>query len=324
MKICLTAFTERGRELAGKLAASLGGEVNEGLSLKEWTARAFETADALVFVGAVGIAVRAIAPHIVHKSLDPAVVVIDEGGSFAVSLLSGHLGGANELARKIAAAVGAEAVITTATDVRGVFAVDEWARRQKLHVENPEYIKCVSAKLLAGERVCVLSDFPIEGSAPEGVSTDGAADVVVSIKTAENALCLVPHSAVLGVGCRRGTSAETIEKEYQKLLADEQISPFAVAKVSSIDIKNNEEGLLAFCERHGFPLETHSAEALSKLPGKFTDSDFVMSNVGVPNVCERSAVLSAGGELVVQKRAANGVTLALAVGKVKLNWNWRE
>ena len=145
MKICLTAFTARGRELAGKLAASLGGEVNEGLPLKEWTARAFETADALVFVGAVGIAVRAIAPHIVHKSLDPAVVVIDEGGNFAVSLLSGHLGGANELARKIAAVTGAEAVITTATDVRGVFAVDEWARRQKLHVENPEYIRSACA-----------------------------------------------------------------------------------------------------------------------------------------------------------------------------------
>ena len=322
MKICLTAFTARGRELANRLAASLGGEVNEGLPLKEWTARAFETADALVFVGAAGIAVRAIAPHIVHKSTDPAVVVIDEGGNFAVSLLSGHLGGANELARKVAAVTGAEAVITTATDVRGVFAVDEWARRQNLHVENPESIKRVSAKLLNGECVSVISDYPIAGSAPAGVLTEGEADVVVSIQTAENALRLVPRAAVLGVGCRRGTSAETIEQEYQKLLADEHISPFAVLKVSSIDVKSNEEGLLTFCEKHGFPLKTHSAEALSKVPGEFTESDFVMSAVGVPNVCERSAVLSSGGELVVKKRAANGVTLALAVGEVKLNWNW--
>ena len=98
--------------------------------------------------------------------------------------------------------------------------------------------------------------------------------------------------------------------------------PFAVLKVSSIDVKNNEEGILAFCEKHGFPLETHSAAALSKVPGEFTESEFVSRTVGVPNVCERSAVLSSGGELVVKKRAANGVTLALAVGEVKLNWNW--
>ena len=324
MKIAFTAFTARGRELAYRLAASLGGEVNEGLPLKEWTARAFKTSDALVFVGAVGIAVRAIAPHIVHKSTDPAVVVIDEGGNYAVSLLSGHLGGANELARKIAAVTGAEPVITTATDVRGVFAVDEWARRQKLHVENPEFIRRVSAKLLSGERVCVSSDFPIAGSAPEGVSTEGKPDAVVSVRTVKDALCLVPRAAVLGVGCRRGTTAEAIENEYQKLLGDEQISPFAVVKVSSIDVKKNEEGLLAFCQMHGFPLETHTAEALSALRGAFTDSEFVSRTVGVPNVCERSAVLSSGGELVVKKRAANGVTLALAVGEVKLNWNWRD
>lgn len=118
--------------------------------LRAWTALAWEASDALLFVGAAGIAVRAIAPHVASKATDPGVVVIDEAGRFAVPLLSGHLGGANELAQTVARAAGAIPVITTATDVRGVWAVDTWARRAGLAVSNPEAIKRVSARLLSG------------------------------------------------------------------------------------------------------------------------------------------------------------------------------
>ena len=132
------AFTERGLRLAEKLATSLPGSVTRcghgGPALAQWTAAEFVRSDALVFVGAVGIAVRAIAPHCQSKAQDPAVVVLDECGRFAVPILSGHLGGANDLARALAAVCGAVPVITTATDANGVFAVDEWAKHQNCTV----------------------------------------------------------------------------------------------------------------------------------------------------------------------------------------------
>ena len=140
MRVELIAFTARGNALAERLAAELTGAgcpaacTREGLRVEEWAARAFGRSEALVFVGAAGIAVRAIAPCLRHKSTDPAVVVVDEAGRYAVPILSGHLGGANDLARRIAALTGAEAVLTTATDVNGVFAADQWARRQGLLV----------------------------------------------------------------------------------------------------------------------------------------------------------------------------------------------
>ena len=151
--------------------------------LRAWTALAWEASDALLFVGAAGIAVRAIAPHVASKANDPAVVAIDEAGRFAVPLLSGHLGGANELAQTVARAAGAIPVITTATDVRGVWAVDTWARCAGLAVSNPEAIKRVSARLLSGGRVALYSDMPISGQPPEGVdiaSDRARADIVVS------------------------------------------------------------------------------------------------------------------------------------------------
>ena len=158
--------------------------------LRAWTALAWEASDALLFVGAAGIAVRAIAPHVASKANDPAVVAIDEAGRFAVPLLSGHLGGANELAQTVARAAGAIPVITTATDVRGVWAVDTWARCAGLAVSNPEAIKRVSARLLSGGRVALYSDVPISGQPPEGVdiaSDRARADIVVSPFAGANA-----------------------------------------------------------------------------------------------------------------------------------------
>lgn len=208
MRVSCIAFTERGYALAERTARALSdcaqtGEddlgwdvsVSRGFGegkadLRAWTALAWEASDALLFVGAAGIAVRAIAPHVASKATDPAVVVIDEAGRFAVPLLSGHLGGANELAQTVARAAGAIPVITTATDVRGVWAVDTWARCAGLAVSNPEAIKRVSARLLSGGRVALYSDMPISGQPPEGVdiaSDRARADIVVSPFAGANA-----------------------------------------------------------------------------------------------------------------------------------------
>ena len=167
------AFTDTGLALARRLADALPGSVDRcgsgGVSLAGWTALQFAQSDALVFVGAVGIAVRAIAPHCRSKASDPAVVVLDECGRFAVPVLSGHLGGANDLARALAAVCGAVPVITTATDAHGIFAVDEWAKHQNCTVLEAERIKHVSSKLLAGQSVRFAAEFPVQGTPPAGV-----------------------------------------------------------------------------------------------------------------------------------------------------------
>ena len=172
MQVRIISFTDRGQQLAELLADRLCGTATRcgrDCSLAEWVRDAFDSADALIYVGAVGICVRTIAPYIKSKTRDPAVVVIDETGKYVIPVLSGHLGGANDLARRIARLTGAEPVITTATDLAHAFSVDAWARIQGCVVENPGRIKAVSSKILAGDDIVIASDFPISGEVPEHV-----------------------------------------------------------------------------------------------------------------------------------------------------------
>lgn len=324
-------FTDRGQALAERLSQALGGQVNRftpGFSMENWTAEGFQNREDLVFIGAVGIAVRAIAPHVRSKVTDPAVVAVDESGTFAVPVLSGHLGGANDLARHIAAVCGAIPVVTTATDCRGVFAVDEWTKRQNCTIMNPERIKVVSGKLLAGQTLVCCSDFPVEGELPKGVklAQDGPCDIRLSMIPGEkaDALWAVPRIGVLGVGCRKGTTQAQIEGLFQTLLEASGVPPQAIVKVCSLDLKAREPGLLAFCAAHNWPLETFSALELNQVQGEFSRSAFVEQTVGVDNVCERSAVLGSGGKLLCKKIVGNGVTMALALTDYTPNWRWRD
>lgn len=330
-RIAYLSFTDRGATLAERLRAALGGTVSctrqiENFSLSQWTAEAFATFDALVFVGAVGIAVRAVAPFLKSKATDIAVVAVDECGRFAVPVVSGHLGGANDLAREISKICGAVAVITTATDINGLFAVDEWAKHQNCAVTDPHGIKVVSARILAGESVRVRSEWPVEGQCPAGVTlTDGPDwDVRVDVRRHEGGLCLAPKALVLGVGCRRGTPRERLETAFGELCAEQNLWPEAVYAAATIDLKAEEPGLLDFCAAHGWTLETYSAGELRGAEGTFTSSAFVERTTGVDNVCERAAVRAAGGPLLTGKHAGNGVAMALAWRPFRLDWRWKD
>ena len=328
--ICLISFTDRGEALARRLARALGGEAvrcGRGQSLDGWTRAGFARARGLVFVGAAGIAVRAVAPYVRKKTTDPAVVVVDEWGRFAVPILSGHLGGANDLARRIAALCGGVPVITTATDGSGCFAVDEWARRQGCRVVNPEKIKAVSAKLLAGGTVRVSSDWPIQGRPPAGVTPAEEApwDVRLSLRREEGeALQLAPAILALGVGCRKDTPAEALRAAFRTLLDQAGVWEQAVSGVFTVDLKGEEPGLLAFCRERGLELRTFSPEQLAGAEGTFVSSPFVERTVGVDNVCQRSAVLGSGGALLGGRYAGHGVTMALAVGAFAPDWRWQD
>jgi cobalt-precorrin 5A hydrolase len=330
VKLRLLAFSDQGEALARRLAQALEGEAarcGQPLSLAQWTADGFAQADGLIFVGAAGIAVRAIAPWVKSKTTDPAVVVVDECAHFAVPILSGHLGGANDLARRIARLCGAVPVLTTATDAHGVFAVDEWAKRQACAVVEPERIKLVSGAVLAGRRIRVYSPWTIQGEPPDGLEQVDSQDCHVRLDVrhgSPGALHLAPKLLTLGMGCRRGTDQETLEAAFQNLLAQSGVWEQSIRAAASIDLKREEPGLLAFCQAHGWSCTFYSARELERAQGDFTPSAFVREITGVDNVCERAAALESGGALIWNKTAGSGVTLALAQAPYKPTWRWQD
>lgn len=327
--ISYLAFSAKGQALAERLAKELGGTAfrcGPKPYLTNWTAEQFASSDALVFVGAVGIAVRAIAPHVCSKTSDPAVVAVDECGQFAVPLLSGHLGGANDLARRIAEACGAVAAVTTATDANGVFSPDAWARTQNFAVDDASRIQPLSSTLLAGGQITVRSDFSVTDAPPAGVRLieGDPADVRVSVFADDReALHLIPRAVTLGIGCRRGTTRQALENALKRFLRHYNLYSQAICSAASIDLKKEEAGLLEFCAAHKWPVRFYPAAQLATVPGRFSASPFVEGVTGVDNVCERSAVLAAEGALLCQKYAADGVTLAAALRPLVLDWRWQ-
>ena len=353
-RIFLISFTDSGQALAEKLAGGLNQKEMEAqtfrcgnpLSLSAFASQGFRKAEALIFVGAMGIAVRAIAPHVVSKVKDPAVVVIDERGNNAISVLSGHLGGGNELTQLVAEITGANPVITTATDVQGVFAIDLWTKKNNCKILRSDRIKVISAALLSGEKIDFVSDYEISGQVPKNVELrvlrgqkedkvenaqgeagfDERPNVLVSIdktkieKANRKCLVAVPQIAYLGVGCRKGTTEHAIEECFEEFMRKSGISADAICLVCSIDLKKDEEGLISFCKKHELEFKTFSAEQLSAVEGEFSGSDFVQKITGVDNVCERSAICGSGGIIVNRKMAKNGVTMAIATAHVNLDW----
>ena len=332
--IGIIAFTKAGCALAKKLAEGLGldpvsvcgparyaGELGIGAyeSLDAWTEAHFATDDALIFVGASGIAVRAIAPHVRDKFTDPAVVSVDEAGRFVVPLLSGHVGGANELARDVAVITGGQAAVSTATDVNGLFAVDEWAARHGFVILERSIAKEISAALLDGRPVGFKSDFELDDK-PAGV-TEGAADIGFVVSLDDSAmpfprtLHLVPRIATVGVGCRKGTDPSALERAVADALAEAKVSARAVTAIASIDVKKDEQAILELASKMDWPSVFYTADELAAVPGEFSSSDFVKRTVGVDNVCERAACAS-GGELVLGKRSGDGTTVALATIRI--------
>lgn len=329
MKAYAIAFTEQGMSTGRRLAAHFPDMSIERCpdgGLDKWTESAFQNADALVFIGAAGIAVRAIAPYIQKKVTDPAVVVMDECGKYVIPMLSGHIGGANELAIRIGQRTGAQPIITTATDVSHIFAIDTWAKNQGLTIARPECIKRVSSSLLAGNSIQIKSLYPICGIPPKGVTMAGenseCFDVLIShmINEDESTLHLIPPVITVGIGCRRGISPTAIEAAFQLMLIGSRCHQSAVCGTATIDIKKDEPGLLEFCAMHDFPLYTFSAHALAGVSGEFTSSPFVESVTGIDNVCERAAVLSSGGALLAKKFTHDGVTMALAIKTPQLRF----
>jgi cobalt-precorrin 5A hydrolase len=334
-KIAVYALTGQGYPLAARIARATGGvlfatpRLVRGAdvpfdSLPELVGGHFHRFHGHVFVAAAGIAVRCIAPHLRGKEVDPAVVCMDQDGRFAVSLLSGHLGGANDLALRCAAVSGGQAVITTATDCAGLPSLDVLARDRGMAIGNLGRVKAVNAALLRGEAVQLYDPGGyLRAEDPKHFNEvddparwrHGQPGVWVSWCRDcpdEAALRLYPRVLMLGVGCRRGVSGAAISAHIRESFRAADLSFLSIGGLGSVEAKADEPGLLEAAEGLGVVPEFFDAARLGAVAVP-NPSAAVMERMGTPSVAEAAAVLLArGGPLVMDKTATSNVTLAVA------------
>ncbi|MDQ0048798.1 cobalamin biosynthesis protein [Paenibacillus polymyxa] len=349
------AITKHGVEMVRNLGANFpgtdvyymskferGDEQERGIQLFEGSVKLilpdlFKQYNGIILFISLGAVVRMIAPILVDKKVDPAVVVIDDRGEHVISVLSGHLGGANELTRHVAAVLGARAVITTASDVQGTIPVDMLGRELGWVVDSFDKATPVSAAVVNEEPVALIQetgernwwryDKPVPGhikvyaSTAEALQEPFNAALVVSDRLLEpeeeeqllsNGVLYRPKSLVLGIGCNRGTALEELEAGVLDTLQELRLSVKSVRNIATIDLKKDEEGLLALCAKYGWELVTYTPSELNtvQLPNP---SETVFKYTGAYGVSEPSALLSSGADhWLLEKKKSGNMTLSVA------------
>ena len=356
--IAIVAITKRGAETAARIKAALKsqglpslvfapakynqtGTVPLEKKLDEFMQETYSKVDAVVAVMATGIVVRAVAPCLGSKLVDPAVVVVDVSGRFAISLLSGHYGGANELARLIAEGIGATPVITTATDVTGKQSIDELARCLHLSIENSDSLAKVNSAIVNGERLVLIliSDvkipltkvlgFEVEtaGSAEEAVNIVNRYDAgaVIAKKTmptssfAKPVTILKPKTIIVGLGSRKEATETAMVNAVKSALTKVNVPLERVDGLATVSIKKDSQNMINAARALGLTLDFLDVEELRafKHEDLSPDSEMVQRRIGVGGVCERAALIKAGkkARLILKKTKLNGVTVAIAEGE---------
>ena len=294
-------------------------------SLSDSVGNEFHHFQSHIFIMAVGIVVRMIAPFVKSKLSDPAVVVVDDQGRFAVSLLSGHLGGANELASKVAEHLKALPVITTATDVRQVPAIDMLAKKHGLRSENPEAIKTVHMAVLKGRKVMLHDPMNILQKELSGwtetwiddYNTNKPGVFVDFHKTrlSKQVLVLRPKILSVGVGCNRGTGVDEIYGSLKKVFLKFGFSINSINNIATIDAKADEQGILELSTVLNVPIKFFSRDQLERVGPVPTPSEVVKKHMGVASICEAAAILAANqGKLLVPKQVMKNMTVAVGIG----------
>ena len=347
---------EAADDLEASAAARASGEPAEptvfsSSSLAEFTSLAFAEADHIIYIGAAGIAVRAIAPHIKSKDTDPGVIVMDEKAVYVIPILSGHIGGANALALDLARELGAQAVITTATDVNGVIAIDSWATENCMKIDRIGNIKHISSAVLenrkvkvytqcrgsfAGQKAHELTGLHKSFEALESLESSGSDVPLVVItdshsliedvrKRFPEALMLIPCVTFSGMGCRKDIDFFPAEELFDQALTELDLDVRAIRSLNSVDLKKDEKALMMLAEKYGIEFNTFSAEELMEAElytdAEMSHSELVSRVAGAGNVCERAAVMGAvmgatGSEsdiyIIMKKTKRNGVTIAVS------------
>jgi cobalt-precorrin 5A hydrolase len=327
MKTGIIALTKSGNILAEKIAASLAecAVIDKG-KVSERIKTAWKQVDGIICIMAIGIVVRSLASLCKDKHFDPCVVVLDEKGDYVISLLSGHLGGGNALARKIARITGGEAVITTASDVTGHTALDLWAAENSLTTADPEKLTASSARLINEGALSLYCDQCL-AALPEDlyqVEKIDHADVIVSPLHSDKygVLWLIPGNLFVGFGCNRGTTIAEFDQALDEICQVYHIDSRAITGLASIDLKNDEEGLLGFAKKKQLPLSFFSKDELNSIV-EISTSEAALKATGAKAVAEPAAILAASsdcgpGTLFVRKMKWKNVTAAVAARKIQL------
>lgn len=302
--------------------------------LKEVLRDLFGEYQGIVCVMALGIVVRLIAPHLQGKTKDPAVVVTDELGQNVISVLSGHWGGANALTLLLAKGLGANPVITTATDVHGLPAIEMLAKEHGWLIEPFELVKRVNSAIVNGEKVVVFSEIPLAMESAEHIEVkdlsqysptrpgDGRIVMVtnrMSDSFPPDTLYLRPRNLCIGIGCRRGVGSGEVRAAINNALTEARRVISAVRTMASVDIKSDEQGLLAAAEELNLPVRFFARQALGAVLAERSEmgfSEFVDDKIGVGGVCEPAAILGAGenSRLILPKTKYGKITVAIAEG----------
>lgn len=323
MKIAYFAITEQGQRLVKILNQHLPGIVFGKENLKNNMQKAFLEYDGLVCVMATGIVVRILAPLFVHKQQDPAIVVMDSRGNYAISLLSGHLGGANELASEMARISGGQAVITTATDVENTFAFDLFAKKYQMPIGNIDQLKYISAALLENRKVQMLTSYSFaefhcnfikeyDRTCPDPVVV---IDEKIHNLPQDHVLYLYPQTLWVGIGCKAGVPSDKIEQAIVRTFAKYNFSENSIAGFATIPKKAKEQGIIRAAKKYRKKLRIIDTEQIKKLDLKrlgIRQSDFVQNTVGVPSVSTATAFIASGcGKILVDKEIHSGITISI-------------
>ena len=340
------SFTSKGTALAGDISGLFNGslvhnrESLQGSTLKESVRAAFKPGGPpLIFIGAVGIAVRMIAPLLQGKTKDPPVVVIGDDGNFVISLISGHLGGANLLAEALASALGSTPVITTATDIAGLPCIEDISKAFGLIIENPSSIKYINSAILRGEKVVVIDAkrerltelkklFGQKGvfsfkSRLVKKPQKGVPAVLISPLLdvdifAGEPLILRPREIIVGIGCRRGASASEIKTSVNAALRGGGFSSLSIKNLATADVKMDEEGLTLFAKEAGLGIDYFSREELNTINPPSGETKKALEKFGIRAVAEPAAILSSGAvKLCIKKVKTKRVTVAAAMAPYK-------
>ncbi|MBM9520618.1 cobalamin biosynthesis protein [Desulforhopalus vacuolatus] len=325
MKIAILALTSGGIKLAQKLEGRLNASVlpkKRGEKFSGRLARAWSEYDAFICIMATGIVVRAIAPLLRDKTIDPCVLVMDEKGNNVISLLSGHLGGGNALTLRVAQEIGANPVITTASDTLKLAALDLWAQEMRLVPPPRPQLNALSARLVNEGRLRAWCDVEVTGL-PQGLEMTTHlkdADFLVSHRLyAVELPQFYPQNVVIGTGCNRDTPAEEFETAMTGLLSGLGLARQSIRNLASIDAKNNEVGLLHFAEKNRWSIDFFDRDAINTL--KNLEISFAaMKAVGAIGVAEPTCLLSAGSEVLLsRKRKWKNITMAAALAPFTLS-----
>lgn len=326
MKIAIISVTKNGdsnslvlkeklQEFSENIKIYFKSEVKT-LGLNNVCKEAMTSYEAVIFISSTGIAVRGIAPFIKSKDKDPAVVVVDNSSKYAISLLSGHLGGANELTALVSETLGAEAIITTATDNLNIKAPDLFAKENNLIIDSLKDCKDIAALLVEGKKVAFYDednklDIP-KGYRDSLEGVDGVMYVTnkLNLNTSKKTLKLIRKNIVLGIGCRKDYDEDTMEKTVFEVLEKYNLDIRSVKVIGTVEIKAEEKAILRLQKRLSCDLNIFSIDDIRKVEHKYEGSDFVRKTIGVGSVCEPSVELS-GAEILIDKLKLNGMTLCI-------------